>query len=88
MAIEEHAWMTKELFLNWFEHFAHSVSGGVSPSRRALLIFDGHDNHVAFKTIEEERQIGIDLVTLLAHTSHKLKPLDVSISSPFKNYFK
>ncbi|XP_059068723.1 MFS-type transporter clz9-like [Cryptomeria japonica] len=88
MAVQEHAWMTKELFLNWLEHFAHSVPGGVPPSHRALLIFDGHGSHVAFRTIEEARQIGIDLVTLLAHTSHKLQPLDVSVFSPFKNYFK
>ncbi|XP_059071395.1 MFS-type transporter clz9-like [Cryptomeria japonica] len=88
MAVQEHAWMKKEVFLNWLEHFACSVPGGVSPSRRALMIFDGQGSHVDFKIIEEARQIGIDLVTLPAHTCHKMQPLDVSAFSPFKNYFK
>lgn len=88
MAVQEHAWMTKELFLNWLQHFASSIPSGVSPSNRALLIFDGHGSHVAYNTIEEARRLGIDLVTLPAHTSHKLQPLDVSVFSPFKNYFK
>ncbi|KAH9292343.1 hypothetical protein KI387_042469 [Taxus chinensis] len=88
MAAQPHAWMTKELFLNWLHHFARSVPGGVSPTNRHLLIFDGHGSHVAFGTIQEARNLGIDLVTLPAHTSHKLQPLDVSVFSPFKNYFK
>lgn len=88
MVAQPHAWMTKELFLNWLHHFARSVPGGVSPNNRHLLIFDGHGSHVALPTIQEARFLGIDLITLPAHTSHKLQPLDVSIFSPFKNYFK
>jgi len=88
MVAKEHAWITKELFLNWLQHFAGSIPRGVSPTNRSLLIFDGHGSHVAFKTIEEARHLGIDLITLPAHTSHRLQPLDVSIFSPFKNYFK
>lgn len=88
MAVQPHAWMTKELFLNWLHHFARSVPGGVSPTNRHLLIFDGHGSHVAVTTIEEARMLGIDLLTLLAHTSHKLQPLDVSVFFPFKTYFK
>ncbi|KAH9320446.1 hypothetical protein KI387_015085 [Taxus chinensis] len=88
MAAQPHAWMTKELFMNWLHHFARSVPGGVSPKNRHLLIFDGHGSHVALGTIQEARNLGIDLLTLPAHTSHKLQPLDVSVFSPFKNYFK
>ncbi|GLJ31873.1 hypothetical protein SUGI_0641340 [Cryptomeria japonica] len=88
MAAQPHAWMTKELFLNWLYHFARSVLGGVSPTNRHLLIFDGHRSHVALTTIHEARSLGIDLLTLPAHTSHKLQPLDVSVFSPFKAHFK
>lgn len=40
------------------------------------------------KTIEEENKLGIDLLTLLTHTTHKLHPLDVSVFGPFKTYFR
>ncbi|XP_059077115.1 MFS-type transporter clz9-like [Cryptomeria japonica] len=88
MAAQPHAWMTKELFLNWLYHFARSVLGGVSPTNRHLLIFDGHRSHVALTTIHEAKSLGIDLLTLPAHTSDKLQPLDVSVFSPFKTHFK
>ncbi|XP_059077024.1 MFS-type transporter clz9-like [Cryptomeria japonica] len=88
MAAQPHAWMTKEFFLNWLYHFARSISGGVSPTNRHLLIFDSHRSHVALTTIHEARSLGIDLLTLPAHTSHKLQPLDVSVFSPFKAHFK
>jgi len=32
--------------------------------------------------------LDIDLLTLPAHTSHKLQPLDVSVFLAFKSYFK
>ncbi|XP_057857005.2 MFS-type transporter clz9-like [Cryptomeria japonica] len=88
MTAQQHACVTKEYFLNWLHHFKRSVLGGVSPNNIHFLIFDGHGNHVALPTIQEERMLGIDLLTLLAHTSHKLQPLDVSVFSPFKTYFK
>ncbi|XP_059078002.1 uncharacterized protein LOC131876582 [Cryptomeria japonica] len=84
MAVQQHAWMTKELFMNWLHHFKRSVLGGVSPTNRCLFIFDDHDSHVALPTIQEARMLGIDLLTLPAHTSHKLQPLNVSVFSPFK----
>lgn len=88
MVAQPHAWMTKELFLNWLYHFSRSVPGGASPTNRHLLIFDGHRSHVALSTIHEAKSLGIDLLTLPAHTSHKLQPLDVSVFSPFKTHFK
>lgn len=32
--------------------------------------------------------LGIDLLTFPSHTSHKLQPLDVTVFSPLKTYFK
>ncbi|XP_059073557.1 uncharacterized protein LOC131874281 [Cryptomeria japonica] len=88
MAAQPHAWMTKELFLNWLYHFARFVTGGVSPTNIHLLIFDSHRSHVALTTIHEAKSLGIDLLALSAHTSHKLQPLDLSVFSPFKAHFK
>lgn len=40
------------------------------------------------QTIGEANNLGIDLLTLLAHTIHRLQPLDVSVFGTFKNYFR
>jgi hypothetical protein len=88
MAIQEHAWMKKELFMKWLKKIVANILGGVLPTKMGLLIFDDHDNHMAFKTIVEAKSTGIDLLMLSAHTSHKIQPLDANIFSPFKAYFK
>lgn len=88
MVASPHAWMTKDLFIDWFTHFQNSIPSGVSPNNRLLQIFYGHGSHVAIETIEKEREIGVDLLTFLPHTSHKLQPLDLSLFAPFKSYFK
>ena len=76
------------LLLNWLFHFVASVSGGVSPENRNLLILDGHGSHMVVQTIEEANKFVIDLLTLLAHTSHRLQPLNVRVFGPLKNYFR
>lgn len=88
MAAHPHAWMTKELFMNWIFHFVASILGGVSPENRHLLILDGHGSHMVVHTIEEANNFGIDLLTFPTHTTHRLQPLDVSMFGPFKNYFR
>jgi hypothetical protein len=37
--------------------------------------------------VQEARRAGLDLLTLPAHTSHALQPLDVSVFKPFKQFF-
>lgn len=82
-----HAWMTKELSLNWLCCFSAFVLGGVLPENKHLIILDGDGSHMVLQTIEEANNFGIDLLTLSAHITHRLKPLDVSVFGSFKNYF-
>ena len=51
------------------------------------MIFDGHGSHIAFQTVEATNTMGIDLLTLPAHTTHRLQLLEVSVFGPFKSYF-
>jgi hypothetical protein len=62
--------------------------GGISPTNMHLLIMDGHGSHVTLEVVYKAMQIGLDLVTLPSHTSHRLQPLDVSIFRPFKCAFR
>jgi hypothetical protein len=79
MAMQKRAWMTAYLFSTWISHFIESVSslGGISPTRRHLLILDGHNSHV---TLEVVKEAGLDLLTLPSHTSHALQPQFLSPS--------
>ena len=90
MAMQTKAWMTATLFSHWISHFIRCLEskGGISNERRHLLILDGHNSHVTLEVVQKCREVGLDLVTLPSHTSHRLQPLDVSVFAPFKCYFK
>ena len=90
MAMQTKAWMTATLFSHWILHFIQCLErkGGISHERRHLLILDGHNSHVTLEVVHKCREIGLDLLTLPSHTSHRLQPLDVGVFAPFKRYFK
>ena len=90
MAMQTKAWMTATLFSHWISHFIRCLQskGGISQGRRHLLILDGHNSHVTLEVVHKCREVGLDLVTLPSHTSHRLQPLDVGVFTPFKRYFK
>ena len=52
-----------------------------------MLNFYAHGSHIAIQTIKEENKLGINLLTLPAHTTHKLQPLNMSVFGSFKSYF-
>jgi hypothetical protein len=86
MAMQPRAWMISYLFGAWVSRFIELVqeAGSISPDHRHLLILDGHISHVSIEVVLEERRVGLDLLTLLVHTSHALQPLDVSVFKPFQ----
>ena len=61
---------------------------GISAERRHLLILDGHGSHCMLEVVREARAAGLDILTLPAHTSHALQPLDVSVFKSFKQNFR
>jgi hypothetical protein len=82
--------MTCRLFSSWISHFVKSLEtqGGISPTNRHLLILDGHGSHMTLEVVYKAMQIGLDLLTLPSHTSHRLQPLDVSFFIPFNCTFR
>jgi len=68
--------------------FLQIYSKGVSQENQHLLIMDGHGFHVTIQALEQVVKVGVDMVTLLAHTSHALQPLDVTYFKPFKTTFR
>ncbi|KAI5082720.1 hypothetical protein GOP47_0002463 [Adiantum capillus-veneris] len=87
MAVQKKAWMTGELFQAWLKHFDDAISLQGKENRH-LLVLDGHGSHVSLEVVAKAKESGIDIVTLPAHTSHKLEPLDVSVFKPLKVQFR
>ncbi|MCO5601306.1 hypothetical protein L7F22_055425 [Adiantum nelumboides] len=88
MAMQKKAWMTSELFQAWLEHFDNAITQRIGKSSRHLLILDGHGSHVSLEVVAKANEAGIDIITLPAHTSHKLQPLDVFVFKSKYNYKK
>jgi hypothetical protein len=53
-----------------------------------ILILDGHGSHLTPEFIEHCKNNKIVLLCLPPHTFHMLQPLDVSVFSPLKHWFK
>ncbi|KAI5068921.1 hypothetical protein GOP47_0015222 [Adiantum capillus-veneris] len=88
MSMQGKAWMTGQLFEAWLDHFKAMLPSPLTPTQRHLLIVDGHGSHTRLEVVEKASQWGLDIVTLPAHTSHKLQPLDVAVFKPFKSNFQ
>ncbi|KAI5071644.1 hypothetical protein GOP47_0013895 [Adiantum capillus-veneris] len=88
MAMQKKVWITRELFKAWLQHFDNAITKSIGKDIRHLLILDGHGNHVSLEVVEQAQAAGIDIMTLPAHTSHKLQPLDVSVFKSLKVQFR
>ena len=82
--------MTQYFFSNLLSHFIQALGSrrGISNQKRHLLIVDGHNSHVIIEVVMQEMQVGLDVLTLPSHTSHRLQPLDVGVFVPYKRAFK
>ena len=78
-------WMDKETFPKALTHFISHMSA--SEQNPQLLIFDNHCSHVTLQVINIAREHGVAIVTLPAHCSHRMQPLDVSVMAPFKTFY-
>jgi hypothetical protein len=77
MNVQESGWITNEIFCYCLEHFKSNVPGGVNKQNKHLLILDGHCSHVSGTALDTCIRMGIDIMSIPSHTSHKMQPLDV-----------
>ncbi|KAF2884672.1 hypothetical protein ILUMI_21507, partial [Ignelater luminosus] len=52
-----------------------------------LVIMDNHESHLAPEVLNIAKENGVILLTIPAHTSHKLQALEVSVFGPFQNFY-
>jgi hypothetical protein len=60
----------------------------ISHYNQHLLILDGHNSHITLETIQQAKDVGLDLPTLPTHASYELQPLDASVFKSFKIAFR
>ncbi|KAI5707329.1 hypothetical protein M8J77_000295 [Diaphorina citri] len=75
-------WMCSDLFV---EVMKHTNSSKDSPT---LLIYDNHESHLLMNAIDLAKDNGVQILTLLPHTSNKLQPLDVALYKPLETYYE
>jgi 4-hydroxybenzoate polyprenyltransferase len=81
-------WSNAEIALKWLKEVYLVETKPKSPSEWRLLILDDHSSHISVKFMFLAHRHKVQLLYLPAHTSHKTQPLDRSVFSALKNYFR
>ena len=79
-------WTNNETGLDWIQHFdKHTKSRSTGGYR--MLIIDGHESHISAEFDQYCKDNNIVTVSMPAHSSHILQPLDVALYSPLKRAY-
>jgi hypothetical protein len=83
-------WVTAGIFAQWIEkvfvpYVQEKRDGEDKP---ALLFLDGHSSHATSEAIELLLKHNIHAVTIPAHTSHVLQPLDRGVNALSKRFLR
>lgn len=85
--VHQTGWITKELFLVWFQKFISFT--GAKKEKPVLLLLDGHSTHTkSLSLIDLARANGVILLCFPPHCSHRLQPLDVAFMKPLSKYYE
>jgi 4-hydroxybenzoate polyprenyltransferase len=81
-------WSNGDIALKWLQQIYLPETKPTNPSEWRLLVLDEHSSHVTTRFMYLAWINRVQLLYLPAHTSHKTQPLDRSVFSPLKNYFR
>ena len=81
-------WSNAEIALKWLREVYLVEAKPRSPSEWRLLVLDEHSSHISVKFMLLAHRNKVQLLYLPAHTSHKTQPLDRSVFSALKTYFR
>ena len=83
---QEKGWINTELFSAWLEHFISTVHPSIN--NKVLLILDGHVSHTQNITaLCRAREVGILMLSLPPHCTHRLQPLDLTFFKPLSTFY-
>jgi DDE superfamily endonuclease/helix-turn-helix, Psq domain/Tc5 transposase DNA-binding domain len=81
-------WTSDEIAVEWLEKLFIPLAIPSDSREKRLLILDGHGSHETTDFMYLCFQHNIYLLYLPPHTSHVLQPLDLSIFSALKHYYR
>lgn len=83
---QENGWINTELFTVWLEHFISFVKPSVD--KKVLLVLDGHVSHTQnIAALIRAREVGIVMLSLPPHCTHRMQPLDLTFFKPLSTYY-
>lgn len=77
-------WMIDSIGVDWFREIFLPNCG---PKRPQLIILDSHHSHETLGLLELAQENNIMIMTMPAHTTHYLCPLDRCVFGPFKREY-
>ena len=86
-SVSDSGWMMDTNFESWIEHTFIPYVKEVCPGNTHVLIFDGHNSHLTYRTIKLAIDNDIIIICLPPNTSHALQPLDVGVFKALKALF-
>ncbi|GAB0139100.1 putative DDE endonuclease domain-containing protein [Epichloe bromicola] len=84
----KNGWTSDQTAVEWLEKLFIPRTRPSDPTERRLLVLDGHGSHETVDFMYLCYQHKIHLIYLPPHTSHVLQPLDLSVFSPLKYYYR
>ena len=76
----------KEIFCQWLSHFIDFAQP--SKAKKVLLILDDHKSHTHnIKALERASECGVVMLSLPPHTSHRMRPLNLTFFKPLKTLY-
>lgn len=77
----ENGWQEKKTFFFYFQKLVAWTKEWPKP---ILIIYDGHKSHIQCKVSKLALENNIHILSLPAHSSDKIQPLDVGVFAPVK----
>ena len=85
--LSNNGWTDNVLGLRWLiEHFDPNTRARAA-GRARLLIVDGHASHISYEFCKYALSNNIRLISLPAHSTHLLQPLDVGLFGPLQHFY-
>ncbi|RPA71579.1 CENP-B protein, partial [Ascobolus immersus RN42] len=83
-------YITRENFSFYIEEHFHPLSLKMmrDPDEHRLIVLDGHDSHLTFRTMQFCYDHKIHVMCFPSHSTHLLQPMDVGVFSPLANFYK
>lgn len=77
----ENGWQDKNTFFYYFKKLMEWTNDWPKP---ILIVYDGHKSHIQYRVSEMAIKNKVHILSLPAHSSDKLQPLDVGVFGPVK----